>query len=116
MTYTQDQLDLMCDAEINAKVAQKLGIESFRVFEGTLIVAYKHPGDNVISIEGVVDYCNRWQDIMPIFTQYRMYLAPQDLSHAYNAGIDYGDCAESFNTNPCRAIAEAYLLMEPADD
>lgn len=96
------------DFELNKRLAELLGFK-FRVDGDKLILAIKHQGSNVISIEGTVDYCTDWNATMPMAVEHGAYYYPskngyegrvvtkQDRNgHYYNQ--------KSNEDNPLRAI------------
>lgn len=54
----------MSDLQINLLVANTIGVDAAEN-SGAVFGAVKHEGDNVVSVIGVVDYCNNPSDAWP---------------------------------------------------
>lgn len=114
----------MSDLQINLLVANAIGVDAAEN-SGAVFGAVKHEGDNVVSVIGVVDYCNNPSDAWPIIVEYQISIAKYKGSEEWDAHgggvcVDYdhciisnSDCSYS-NKNPLRAAMIVFLMMEDA--
>lgn len=100
----------MSDLQINLLVANAIGVDAAEN-SGVVFGAVKHEGDNVVSVIGVVDYCNNPSDAWPI-------IYDNHISIINNYG--WGAChrrtgiESSMHVNPLRAAMNVFLMMEDA--
>ena len=102
----------MSDLQINLLVAKAAGVDAVEN-SGVVFGGVKHEGSNVVSVIGVVDYCNNPSDAWPIITGNRIsILATYRGGDMYTASA--GDDGEiSFECdNPLRSAMIAYLMMK----
>ena len=114
----------MSDLQINLLVANTIGVDAAEN-SGAVFGAVKHECDNVVSVIGVVDYCNNPSDAWPIIVEYQISIAKYKGSEEWDAHgggvcVDYdhciisnSDCSYS-NKNPLRAAMIVFLMMEDA--
>jgi len=126
MKYTREQLGKMNDFEVNKALAEKLGftVETRSVFKINVPCVVTESGD----IHKLSDYCNSWDDIMPLAVEHginltnlvvvdyksenqKNWVACESLDAdwdrvLYSCGAAYDD------DSPQRAIACCLLLME----
>lgn len=103
----------MSDLQINLLVANAIGVDSAEN-SGVVYGAVKHDGDNVVSVIGVVDYCNNPSDAWPIILANRINVYASE-------GPDFmpwmaGCCSVMVsNKNPLRAAMIVFLMMQEQD-
>ena len=114
----------MSNLQINLLVANAVGVDAVEN-SGVVFGAVKHEGSNVVSVVGVVDYCNNPSDAWPIIVEYQISIAKYKGSEEWDAHgggvcVDYdhciisnSDCSYS-NKNPLRASMIVFLMMEDA--
>lgn len=114
----------MSDLQINLLVANAIGVDAAEN-SGVVFGSVKHEGDNVVSVIGVVDYCNNPSDAWPIITYnsiaiFETAVAGGDVSWVAATNLDkswLGYGAEGFDCyhkNPLRAAMIVFLMMREA--
>ena len=100
----------MSDLQINLLVANAIGVDAAEN-SGVVFGAVKHEGDNVVSVMGVVDYCNNPSDAWPIIVANRInvYASEGPDFMPWMAGC--GGFMVS-NKNPLRAAMVVFLMMQ----
>ena len=100
----------MSDLQINLLVASAIGVDAAEN-SGVVYCAVKHGGDNVVSVIGVVDYCNNPSDAWPIIVANRInvYASEGPDFMPWMAGC--GGIMVS-NKNPLRAAMIVFLMMQ----
>ena len=100
----------MSDLQINLLVASAIGVDAAEN-SGVVFGAVKHEGDNVVSVMGVVDYCNNPSDAWQIITANRVnvYASEGPDFMPWMAGC--GGFMVS-NKNPLRAAMIVFLMMQ----
>ena len=100
----------MSDLQINLLVANAIGVDAAEN-SGVVFGAVKHEGDNVVSLMGVVDYCNNPSDAWPIIVANRInvYASEGPDFMPWMAGC--GGIMVS-NKNPLRAAMIVFLMMQ----
>ena len=100
----------MSDLQINLLVANAIGVDAAEN-SGVVFGAVKHEGDNVVSVMGVVDYCNNPSDAWPIIVANRInvYASEGPDFMPWMAGC--GGFVVS-NKNPLRAAMIVFLMMQ----
>ena len=100
----------MSDLQINLLVANAIGVDAAEN-SGVVFGAVKHEGDNVVSVMGVVDYCNNPSDAWPIIVANRInvYASEGPDFMPWMAGC--GGMVAS-NRNPLRAAMIVFLMMQ----
>ena len=100
----------MSDLQINLLVANAIGVDAAEN-SGVVFGAVKHEGDNVVSVMGVVDYCNNPSDAWPIIVANRInvYASEGPDFMPWMAGC--GGFMVS-NKNPLRAAMIVFLMMK----
>lgn len=109
----------MSDFEINSAVASALGVD-FEAHETGVYASVKWLGDNVVSVAGIVDYCNNWADAGPVMLENRisLLLADDSIAYAYSKNTyDEFGCLEGYefeaeHKNPLRAAMIVFLMMK----
>jgi hypothetical protein len=105
---TTEYLAGCSDEQINHGVAW-LECKKLSFSEDCQVRSYK---DNLISLDGEFDFvpCQNPNDIMPIAFANKISIGPA-LTNEWVARLNGFIC---YNTNPLRAICEAYILMSVA--
>ena len=100
----------MSGLQINLLVAKAVGVDAAEN-SGVVFGAVKHEGDNVVSVMGVVDYCNNPSDAWPIIVANRInvYASEGPDFMPWMAGC--GGFMVS-NKNPLRAAMIVFLMMQ----
>lgn len=100
----------MSDLQINLLVANAIGVDAAEN-SGVVFGAVRHEGDNVVSVIGVVDYCNNPSDAWPIIVANRInvYASEGPDFMPWMAGC--GGFMVS-NKNPLRAAMIVFLMMQ----
>ena len=100
----------MSDLQINLLVANAIGVDAAEN-SGVVFGAVKHEGENVVSVMGVVDYCNNPSDAWPIIVANRInvYASEGPDFMPWMAGC--GGFMVS-NKNPLRAAMIVFLMMQ----
>ena len=100
----------MSDLQINLLVANAIGVDATEN-SGVVYGAVKHDGDNVVSVIGVVDYCNNPSDAWPIIVANRINVYASDGPYfmPWMAGCS-GFMVS--NKNPLRAAMIVFLMMQ----
>lgn len=101
----------MSDLQINLLVANTIGVDAAEN-SGAVFGAVKHEGDNVVSVIGVVDYCNNPSDSMPILI--KMKIGFKWVNGSCTASSVLRGYHESESENPLRAAMIVFLMMEDA--
>ena len=107
----------MSDLQINLLVANAIGVDAAEN-SGAVFGAVKHEGDNVVSVIGVVDYCNNPSDACPIIFSSRIMLNPYCADELWKAEVPCGfdgfvkSYATCYHRNPLRAAMIVFLMME----
>lgn len=102
----------MSDFEINALVAEKLGVDA-KIEDGRLFTSKKHAGENVISVTTFTDYCNNQADMWPLIVENNIWIQPDMVGDGY-----WHSHVEDFwakDKNPLRAAAIIYLMIKDAE-
>lgn len=98
----------MSDLQINLLVAKTVGVDAAEN-SGVVFGAVKHEGDNVVSVMGVVDYCNNPSDAMPILIE--MKIGFKWVNGSCMASSVLCGYHESTSDNPLRAAMIVFLMM-----
>ena len=100
----------MSDLQINLLVANAIGVDAAEN-SGVVFGAVKHEGENVVSVMGVVDYCNNPSDAWPIIVANRInvYASEGPDFMPWMAGC--GGFMVS-NKNQLRAAMIVFLMMQ----
>ena len=97
----------MSDHDINAAVASSLGVD-FEMHETGVYASVKWDGDNVVSVVGIVDYCNNWADAGPVMLENSITLnydtAQVHVSSYFNESI-------KVSTNRSKALRAAMIVF-----
>ena len=107
----------MSDLQINLLVANAIGVDVAEN-SGVVFGAVKHEGDNVVSVIGVVDYCNNPSDAWPIIFSSRIMLNPYCADELWKAEVPCGfdgffkTYATCYHHNPLRAAMVVFLMMQ----
>ena len=98
----------MSDLQINLLVSNAIGVDAPEN-SGVVFGAVKHDGDNVVSVIGVVDYCNNASDAWPIIYGNHISIINDYGWGAYHrrTGIE-----SSMHVNPLRAAMIVFLMMQ----
>ena len=99
----------MSDLQINLLVANAIGVDAAEN-SGVVFGAVKHEGDNVVSVMGVVDYCNNPSDAMPILIA--MKIGFKWVNGTCTASSVLCGYHESTSDNPLRAAMVVFLMMQ----
>ena len=116
MKYTKEQLEAMSDFEVNESLCLKLGYKLMPDVAPIhdLQAAVYHNGCKHSEYNGTeINFCNNWNDIMPLAVEYGVNVNP-------NAGSAYAVLqpenqfrfCNNDSPNAQRAIACCLLLME----
>lgn len=106
----------MSDLQINLLVAKAVGVDAAEN-SGVVFGAVKHEGDNVVSVMGVVDYCNNPSDAWPVILANRIMLNPYCADDLWKAEVPCGfdglvkTYATCYHHNPLRAAMIVFLMM-----
>jgi len=110
----------MSDLQINLLVANTIGVDAVPN-SGVVFGVVKHRGDNVVSVIGVVDYCNNPSDARPIILANKIAVCPYNLdeeSEEYEEMKDVWFAMKSLDgtqfdhKNPLRAAMIVFLMMQ----
>lgn len=112
----------MSDLQINLLVANAIGVDAAEN-SGVVFGAVKHEGENVVSVIGVVDYCNNPSDAWPIILANNISITKYEGLEEWDAHgggicVDYDHCIISecgcfcSNKNPLRAAMIVFLMMQ----
>ena len=101
----------MSDLQINLLVASAIGVDAAEN-SGVVFGAVKHEGDNVVSVIGVVDYCNNPSDAMPILIE--MKIGFKWVNGSCTASSVMRGYHESTSDSPLRAAMVVFLMMQEA--
>ena len=107
----------MSDLQINLLVANAIGVDAAEN-SGVVFGAVKHEGENVVSVMGVVDYCNNPSDAWPIIFSSRIMLSPYCADELWKAEVPSGFdgifkvYATCYHRNPLRAAMIVFLMMQ----
>ena len=107
----------MSDLQINLLVANAIGVDAYEN-SGVVFGAVKHEGDNVVSVIGVVDYCNNPSDACPIIFSSRIMLNPYCADELWKAEVPCGfdgffkTYATCYHHNPLRAAMIVFIMMQ----
>lgn len=118
MSYTREQLEKMSYAEINVDLHCKILGEPWGRFaevSDSLKHLCLHDAAGNPYFEDVPDYCNSWEDIMPLAVEYDVVWVKSQLTAFANIDWDrdYFDFSHSYKCDkPQRAIACCLLMME----
>ena len=99
----------MSDLQINQLVANAVGVDAVEN-SGVVFGAVKHEGGNVVSVIGVVDYCNNPSDAMPILIE--MKIGFKWVNGSCTASSVLRGYHESTSDNPLRAAMVVFLMMQ----
>ena len=99
------------DLQINLLVAKAIGVDAAEN-SGVVFGAVKHEGDNVVSVMGVVDYCNNPSDAWPIIVANKIWVQPDMIGdgfwHCYYCESEFS----SKHKKPLRAAMIVFLMMQ----
>jgi len=97
----------LSDFELNKAIAEALGLKIIDWYDGQFIV-----NDNGNHIK--IDYCNNFNDLMPLVEKYRLVIVPykDDLWEAYPEGGEF----VIYNKKYLRAGAECLLKVLEATE
>ena len=107
----------MSDLQVNLLVANAIGVDAAEN-SGVVFGAVKHEGENVVSVIGVVDYCNNPSDAWPVILANRIMLNPYCADDLWKAEVPCGfdglvkTYATCYHHNPLRAAMIAFLMMQ----
>lgn len=107
----------MSDLQINLLVANAIGVDAVGN-SGVVFGVVRHEGDNVISVIGVVDYCNNPSDAWPVVISHGISIAfdVDELSGAAWVASHWScDLAYCDTSNPLRAAMIMFLMMQERD-
>lgn len=97
----------MSDLQVNLLVANAIGVDAAEN-SGVVFGAVKHEGYNVVSVMGVVDYCNSPSDAWPIIFGNEISLVNvDDALWVARYGSVYSE-----GKNPLRAAMIVFLMMQ----
>lgn len=105
----------MSDHDINAAVASSLGVD-FDSHESGIYASVKWCGDNVVSVAGIVDYCNNWADAGPVIEENNIWIQPDMIGDGLWHCYDREDEFHSKHANPLRAAMIVFLMMKDAEN
>ena len=101
----------LSDLQINLLVAAAIGVDAAEN-DGVVFGAVKHEGINVVSVMGMVDYCNNPSDAWPIILKNHIWIQPDmigdGLWHCYDRESDFA----AKHLNPLRAAMIVFLMMQ----
>lgn len=105
----------MSDLQINLLVAKAAGVNAVEN-SGVVFGEVKHEGSNVVSVVGVVDYCNNPSDAWPIISRNLIGVSPDEdgvTCHFYGDWTARAFCSQICCThkNPLRAAMIVFLMM-----
>ena len=99
----------MTDFELNKAIAEALELKIIEWYDGQFTV-------NKDGLHTKVDYCNNWNDLMPLVVEHRIELrelSPSIWWHAFHARSGF----EGKDENPQRALALCLLkVLESKND
>lgn len=109
----------MSDNDINAAVASSLGVE-FEQHESGIYVSIKRDIGNVVSITGIVDYCNNWADAGPVILENKIGIETTSSSCEWMARTCSTNMSNmmfrcSKHKNPLRAAMIVFLMMKDSE-
>lgn len=110
----------MIDLQINLLVANAIGVDAAEN-SGVVFGVVKHEGDNVVSVMGVVDYCNNPSDAWPVILANRIMLNPYCADDLWKAEVPCGfdwfvkSYATCYHRNTLRAAMVVFLMMQEQD-
>jgi hypothetical protein len=119
MKYTREQLADMSDFDINTALTTTILGEPWLSWAEVTDSGCLHLADSVGNpyFHDIIDYCNNWNNIMPLAIKYNIALSPADNNP--NGGQWYADRIFSNELESCwcddkpqRAVACVLLLME----
>lgn len=113
MTYTREQLERMSDAELNVDLhCMILGEpwQRFAAVSDSLKQLCLHDAAGNPYFEDVPNYCNSWNDIMPLAVKNVIAIEPVDGGLTWIAGAN--TYFRFVDKSPQRAIACCLLMME----
>lgn len=103
----------MSDLQINLLVANAIGVDAAEN-SGVVFGAVKHEGDNVVSVIGVVDYCNNPSDAWPIIDKCNICIHNDEMEgRSYACTFDKHGYVnqESYCDKTLRAAMIVFLMM-----
>ena len=110
----------MSNLQINLLVANAIGVDAAEN-SGAVYGAVKHGGDNVVSVIGVVNYCNNPSDAWPIIFRNDIMLNPNCADSLWKAEQGFRfkpsgfyKVATAYSKNPLRAAMVVFLMMQAA--
>lgn len=110
--------DSVSDFEINKAVAKLQGLNNIQPYDVQGLVSYEDVDyDTLKYYMETVDYCNSWADMGPVISEHRIMLNPYCANEDWKAEIPVGKngiattYARCYDTNPLRAAAIVYLMM-----
>ena len=108
----------MSDFEINVEVANALSVD-FETHEQGVYVSIKRDDCNVVSVAGIVDYCNNWSDAGPVMVENKIGIETTAISIEWIART----CSTNMSNmtfrchkhkNPLRAAMIVFLMLADA--
>lgn len=104
----------MSDLQINLLVANAIGVDAA---ENSWVVfgAVRNEGGNVVSVIGVVDYCNNPSDAWPIIFENKIAIKPCATKRSSNKewyATNLEKITSSSQENPLRAAMIVFLMMQ----
>jgi len=112
MKHTREQLDGMSDLEITKVIAKKLGMEIINQSDDAVMCGYAGMRSTVADR----NYCNNWNDIMPLAVEYRIKIS-EDLGGGYISSphiitrYEMGGVIYFCHQSPQRAIACCLIMV-----
>lgn len=104
----------MSDLQINLLVANAIVVDAAEN-SGVVFGAVKHEGDNVVSVIGVVDYCNNPSDAWPIIvSMISGGCVVQMLQAGVIVTLQGGGRIQAMDKNTLRAAIIVFLMMQEA--
>ena len=104
----------MSDFEINVEVANALSV-CFETHEQCVYVSIKRDGRNVVSVAGIVDYCNNPSDAWPVIVKNKVTIFSPNDTHDDSLWMAELDEFHMFSENPLRAAMIVFLMMKDAE-
>lgn len=103
----------MSDFEINKAAANALGV-AFETHDQGVYASIKRDGSNVVSVAGIVDYCNNWSDAGPITLMIwrELHMPIFDCDDEFVCTEWQARTSADENSNPLRAAMIVFLMMK----
>lgn len=103
---TQEQVSGLSDYDLNYGIANNLKLETFINLSGTTTKVGLFPLS-----KGFVDYCNNWDDLMPLIVEHEIGVDYFTVGLSAMATVDPDYIVHVVNKNPQRALAECLFLV-----